>query len=104
LPNLSVDQFCVTHRAAEPWITDPGSVLLDCAWMVSTIGADAAKVLAEKNTDPTIACDNPSLRVVRVFDVKGVSHTIVFNTSESAQVYKAPDRTVDLDAGQVILL
>lgn len=97
--SIHVEQICYTHSGNEPFLADPDALLLDCAWMVSTIDARSAADLADRNAAARLETDHPSLRAVSVTDVQGNRHTIVLNAGEQPVTATIDGRTITLSPG-----
>ncbi len=104
VPNLTVDQICAGHRIGRPWLADPHTLLLDCAWMVSTVDSDHAKKLADSNINATITQPNPLVRVLYVMDVAGKAYTIAFNVSEAAQRTEINGQLLEMEAAELRMI
>ena len=84
---LFVEEFCWPYVGGPQWF-DPGSVLLDCGWMVvSGATTDRTRSLAGRACGSQLQFENPGLRGVSVSGCDGKTYLVIANFgSESCRI------------------
>lgn len=105
LHSLFVEELCWRCELgvrAQP----PGATLLDVGWaVVSGVGADETRHIAEHAETRSLLFTQPDVRGVSIIGVNGHRHAVVANFGEAEARVKLPSgRTVTLGAGRATIV